>query len=375
MSENYSLEQIVQLFIEKSKEAKRELGQFNILIIGKAGVGKSTLINRVFNSDQAKIGFGRPVTQDIQQYIMEGCPITIYDTPGLELDETKSKVIKQDVAKLIEEKRVPDIKEHIHVIWYCVNDNSNRLEKNEEVWIQKLVKKDEVPLIIVLTQTNDPKISKMLPYLQGRDLPLSAVIPIMAQDKPVTSTISIPAYGLGNLVDETAKLIPEQAERAFIHQQIVSINLQAIQADKYLIAYVISSGFIGFAETQLIPVGSLLALQATMLAQIPVLFGLEFDEKFYTILIAGLAGSKTTEDVGKAVIINLLSLIPGIATVAAGVTAAIAVLMTLALGKAYIEALKWYKEAKVRGEEIALKKLVDKIIELYKKYLGDKDNN
>jgi predicted GTPase/uncharacterized protein (DUF697 family) len=378
MSENYSLEQIVQIFIEESKKAQRELGQFNILIIGKTGVGKSILINNVFDFDdknQAKTGTGRPITQEIQQYTKDDCPITIYDTPGLELNQEQANKVKEDVKVIIQEKKHLDIKEHIHVIWYCVNGSHERFEVGEEVWIKNLVQQDEVPVIIVLTQTNDPKISLILDYLRDLNLPVNAIIPIMAQAKPVTTTISIPGYGLENLVEETAKLIPEQAERAFIHQQIVSINLQAIQADKYLIAYVIGSGLIGAAEAQSIQFGALFGLQATMLANISVLFGLEFDEKFYTILTATIAGSGTVGDVGKAFVITLLTWIPGIAPVAAVVTATIAATMTLSLGRAYIEALKWYKLAKAKGEEIPPERLVGKIIELYKKLTGNKDKN
>jgi predicted GTPase len=133
MSENYSLEQIVQIFIEESKKAQRELGQFNILIIGKTGVGKSTLINSVFDKDIAKIGTGRPITQEIQQYTKDDCPITIYDTPGLELNQNQANKVKQDVTQIIQEKKYLDIKEHIHVIWYCVNGSHERFESVEMV--------------------------------------------------------------------------------------------------------------------------------------------------------------------------------------------------------------------------------------------------
>jgi predicted GTPase/uncharacterized protein (DUF697 family) len=375
MSENYSLEQIVQIFIEESKKAQRELGQFNILIIGKTGVGKSILINSVFDKDIAKIGTGLPITKEIQQYTKDDCPITIYDTPGLELNQEQADKVKEDVNRIIQDKKHLDIKEHIHIIWYCVNGSHERFEEGEKIWIENLVQQDEVPVIIVLTQTNDPKISQILVYLKEENLPVNAIIPIMAQAKQVTTEFSIAEYGLENLVEETAKLIPEQAERAFIHQQIASINLQAIQADKYLIGYVISSSLIGAAQTLSIEFGALFALQATMLANISVLFGLKFDEKFYTILTATIAGSGTVGDVGKAFVITLLGWIPSIAPAAAVVTATIAGTMTLSLGRAYIEALKWYKLAKARGEEIPPERLVGKIIELYKKLTGNKDNN
>jgi hypothetical protein len=40
-----------------------------------------------------------------------------------------------------------------------------------------------------------------------------------------------------------------------------------------------------------------------------------------------------------------------------------------------LKALKWYKLAKAKGEEIPPERLVGKIIELYKKLTGNKDKN
>ncbi len=44
-------------------EAMRERGHGNVLIAGRTGVGKSTLINAMFQGNIAETGQGRPVTQ------------------------------------------------------------------------------------------------------------------------------------------------------------------------------------------------------------------------------------------------------------------------------------------------------------------------
>jgi uncharacterized protein (DUF697 family) len=222
----------------------------------------------------------------------------------------------------------------------------------------------------------------MLPFLQGLNLPVNAIIPIMAQDQLITTTLSIPAYGLENLVEETAKLIPVQAERAFIHQQVASINLQAIQADKYLIAYVMGGAIIGATEAVLVNIGALLGLQVTMLAQISVIFAIDFDEKFLSILITSIAGSKGTEEIGKIFIQELLKLM-GVSAITAPITATITATMTLSLGRAYIEGIKWYrlalaKEENITPEQLATmrEQLVTKVKEIYKKLVRiSKDNN
>ncbi|WP_229548742.1 GTPase [Nostoc sp. CHAB 5836] len=368
MVENYSLEQIVDKFLEELKKAKRELGQFNILIIGKIGVGKSTLINSVFDGKLADTGVGKSITQEIKQYTKKDCPITVYDTPGLELIQEKADKVKQDVKGIILEKREQGIKEHIHTVWYCVNDLGKRWEEPEKFWIQEMSKLD-IPVILVLTQTYDPKESELLKFFKSQtkeELPVNCIIPILAQSIKINQ-FTIPTHGLKNLVEETVKLIPEQAEIAFIHQQVASINLQSIEAERYLIGYLTGSALIASAPLPTIEFGALLGLQLTMLAHISMIFGLKFDKEFSTILITAIAGTATTKDIGIQFLTSLLSWIPGANVAVAPVAAAIAATMTLALGQAYIEAIKWYKLASSQEEEIPLNRLADKIVEFYKK--------
>ncbi|WYX20332.1 GTPase [Achromobacter xylosoxidans] len=54
--------------------ATRGAGRVNILVAGKTGVGKSTLINAVFRGELAKTGAGKPVTQTTQEFSRPGHP-------------------------------------------------------------------------------------------------------------------------------------------------------------------------------------------------------------------------------------------------------------------------------------------------------------
>ena len=68
------------------REAAHEIGTVNILIAGRTGVGKSTLINEVFQGRLATTGQGEPVTKQTRRYTKKGIPLAIYDTRGLELN-------------------------------------------------------------------------------------------------------------------------------------------------------------------------------------------------------------------------------------------------------------------------------------------------
>jgi 50S ribosome-binding GTPase len=91
-----------------------KLGHANILISGQTGVGKSTLINAVFRVRLADEGVGKPVTQHVQRYDVPGVPVTIFDTPGIELGHAKNDVIRE-YRKTITGSRKGSPNEVIHV--------------------------------------------------------------------------------------------------------------------------------------------------------------------------------------------------------------------------------------------------------------------
>lgn len=66
-------------------EVKFDKNKLNILVIGKTGAGKSTLINAVFGKKLAKTGSGKPVTQSLKQF--QKGNLSIYDSKGLELQD------------------------------------------------------------------------------------------------------------------------------------------------------------------------------------------------------------------------------------------------------------------------------------------------
>ena len=84
------------------EEALRDLGKVNVLIAGRTGVGKSTLINSVFQGRPAATGQGEPVTQTTRLISKEGIPLAIWDTRGLEMSDFQETLgdLKRLIAQL-----------------------------------------------------------------------------------------------------------------------------------------------------------------------------------------------------------------------------------------------------------------------------------
>ena len=72
----------------------KNLKTLNIIVAGKTGVGKSTLINSVFQGDLAETGMGKPVTDHMRKITKKGVPLAIYDTRGFELGKEVQAEVK-----------------------------------------------------------------------------------------------------------------------------------------------------------------------------------------------------------------------------------------------------------------------------------------
>ncbi|MBO4372589.1 MAG: 50S ribosome-binding GTPase, partial [Bacteroidales bacterium] len=171
------------------KEAVLNLGHSTIIVTGKTGVGKSTLINAVFSKDVAETGVGKPITNEIKEYSLENFPISIIDTIGFEakrFEEIKNKLFDEITRR----RNDPDPTKHVNVCWYCIAYGVPRIELAEIEFLKELSK--FVKIIVVLTQyydINDGSFySKVVEALYSTDI---KVIKLVAQTK-----YSIPAYGL-----------------------------------------------------------------------------------------------------------------------------------------------------------------------------------
>ena len=79
---------------EWSKEAKK-IGRFNLAVLGKTGVGKSTLVNAIFGEEVAETGIGKPVTEGSHLYLTRSGALGLYDTRGLEIGSSTAELLHE----------------------------------------------------------------------------------------------------------------------------------------------------------------------------------------------------------------------------------------------------------------------------------------
>jgi uncharacterized protein (DUF697 family)/GTP-binding protein EngB required for normal cell division len=362
------------LLREKLDEEAAKLGTFNLAVIGATGAGKSTLINAVFRENIADVGNGRPVTQHVTKLTKEGVPLAIYDTKGVELGTAAEDVI-EDFRKIIREKRLEGIHAQIHVIWYCIRAADKRIEDFQIRLIREL-RKEDVPVVLVLTQCLTPESEDVVEFgkvISGLGLPVQPhgdPFLTLAQPHRISSEITLPAFGLGDLLNATFDLAPSAARKALVNAEKIDLELKTRQARKELAGFVASAFGVGFTPIPFSDAPALVVIQLSMLARIAIVFGVDTSKETLGSLVLAATGTGGMAAAGKYIATSLLRFVPGGNVGAGAIRAGVASTLTTALGEAYIAACREIVKAESAGHTpMAPDEIKDFVIQYYKDWL------
>ena len=329
-------EDILAMISQSMEEAERKIGRFNVLIAGRTGVGKSTLINEVFQGKLAATGQGRPVTRETREYTKKGVPLAIYDTRGVELKEYR-EIIDELMQFVADRNREADAERHIHVAWVCVSEDGRRVEEGEIELHRRLA--EYMPVLGVVTKARSDQgfgaeVQRLLPEAVN-------VVRVRALREGFDdSDVTLPPMGLDRLVEATAEIIPEAAQKAFAAAQKASVDLKKKAAHRVVIGAAAVAAAAGASPIPFSDAALLVPIQIGMLAAISASFGVELSKAFFRTLVAAMAGTTGATFAGRAIVSNLLKFIPGVGSVAGGaISATTAAGLTTALGELYIVVL------------------------------------
>lgn len=328
--------------------ALKSSGKINVIIAGKTGVGKSTLINTIFRGDLAKTGSGRPVTQRTEEISKQGHPVTIIDTKGLELKDYDS--IAAELTDVIDTRsHSEDENQHIHVAWLCIHEDGRRVE-DAEVELCRLFAEKKIPVVVVITKSRSDngfsaEVRKTLPSA-------AAVVSVRALSETLDEdedSLVLKPKGLDNLIMATATLLPEAKKRAYANalnsRHASATRLKIEQAEKEVLIAATAAGAVAAVPIPFSDAVGLVPIQVGMLAKIGITFGMEISTTALTTLVTSTLGAGAATLIGRTLVTGLLKMIPGAGSVVGGtIAAATASALTKALGAAYISVLSKFIE-------------------------------
>lgn len=341
--ENFNPGDVAQKIMDAVKEEYKGLSKLNVMILGKTGVGKSTLINNMFSKKVAETGTGKPITTSIRKYELQDYPLAIYDTPGLELsgDNDVDNLLAQVIGEIEKGIKSGDINQPIHCIWYCVSTPSHRFEQAEIDFLQKLlggIEHFNVPVIVVLTQSyskNDAQTLKSA--IEKENLAIANVVPVLAENYDIDEDYTAKAYGLDRLSEVMANVIPDAVRKTFIAIQVSNIDLKKRKAQAVVATAAAAAAATGAVPIPFSDAAALVPEQIAMLGTITATFGVQIEKASLMAIITATIGTAGTTVLGKTIVSGLLKLIPGVGSVVGGaISGATAAALTAALGEAYI---------------------------------------
>jgi uncharacterized protein (DUF697 family)/energy-coupling factor transporter ATP-binding protein EcfA2 len=346
---------------QKAMEAAlQRRGRVNIVIAGRSGVGKSTLINSVFQGRMADTGQGRPVTKETREITKEGIPVSIFDTRGLEMADYK--VTLEKVETLVQERhRDPDPHRHIHIAWICIAEDSRRVEEAESELTRRLAK--YVPVVGVITKARadqgfQAEVQSLMPEARN-------VVRVRAIAEQLDEGVILHPHGLKDLVDLTMELVPEAHRNAFAAAQKAHLDLKSQRAQGVIATAVAAATTAGASPIPFSDAFVLVPIQVAMLAGVTAVFGLPVSVGFLTTLLASVGTGAIATIAGRAIVTNLLKLIPGGGTlVGMGIAAVTAAALTTAFGEVYVATLVKLME-KTGGEPPTQKEILITFKEQY----------
>ena len=131
----------------------------NVLIMGKTGTGKSTLLNYLCDKKIADTGTGKPVTgEGIYEYTVniknkdKNQEVRLFDSWGIEAGKTERW--KQLIADALKEHGIQkSMEDWFHCVIYCIQAGGGRVEDIDSEIIQRFLK-DGYHLTIILTKAD-----------------------------------------------------------------------------------------------------------------------------------------------------------------------------------------------------------------------------
>lgn len=154
--------EVASIFRTALESQWQQLPTYRLLVIGESGVGKTTLIQSLFDLKK---------NESIPQFQVEEYSL---------LDELPTTF-------------------NYDACIYCVNGSSNEWSLETKEFIMQV--SNYLPTIVALTQSIGTKAEQFQSQLVNLSLPVKGIMNVMAEPYPIYESVHLPAFGLEELLD------------------------------------------------------------------------------------------------------------------------------------------------------------------------------
>ncbi|RDU67456.1 GTP-binding protein [Helicobacter didelphidarum] len=326
-------------------EMKKDKNEnLNVLILGKTGIGKTTLIRAIFGDNVPEglvTGSGKPITQEIKSYKVSD-DFTLYDSKGLEVKDYAA--IKDDIERFLQQKSREDVDKQIHIAWLCIAESGRRIEvADKEIW--NLLQKYQIPSLVAITKAerdkdeHGEKFSDIVKRtLQVNDDRMERVRALSIEDDDGERK---PLMGINEIIQKSYKILPEARKLAFARKQTYDNALRKEaakkQAQTIINRYSVAAGAVAATPIPFADFAILLPTQCAMIIHISNIYGLDISLESAKKVIPAFVAVAGVGFAAKVAVGSVLKFVPFIGTLTGGaINATVAGTTTKAMGELYI---------------------------------------
>lgn len=336
----------LELFKEFYQLSKRRMKMKpNILVCGKTGVGKTSLIQAVTHRGvvpDSAIGDGKPITVGFQVYETEAANFIDSEgmNPGRQTVDEYADFILDELLQRLDANNEDRL---IHNIWYCIDGSGARIQDTDA----KLIKTFSDKVILVVTKCE-------LMRKEQVESVMNTLLDLIDRDRIVLVS-SENRTGLKQLIARTETMSAAAMGRASEEQEAFRnrwdnyySNMRRAwtesvsgEADSYINWAAGRAAAIALVPLPLADVGPMIANEVYMLYKLAGIYGIAADNTVITMLL-GCAGGSIAGKIGASFLPFLK--VPIAAAVTYGVGKA---------AKAYFESDMTMNEDELRQEFLA----------------------
>lgn len=298
----FSDEQFDKIFAEQSAEINKQLDQeILIAMIGDVNAGKSSTINRLMDGEVARVGAKPGETVSIEKYALHD-KIVFVDTPGL-----------QDVNSENSQQTLKFFKEADVVLFFL--NAAGTVLSDYELQTLKQIREVNQDILIVLNKIDAAEdVGELVKYIQDNT----------AYNYPVVPISSRTGENMSMLQNQILRILEKGKKDVLMATYMAD---KSSTAKKWILASGASAAAIGAIPLPGADFGPLTALQVAMMIKLAKLYNKPITkDRAKEMIIATVVGS-----VGRTIFRQVVKLIPGAGSVAAG---SVAATMTISLGYA-----------------------------------------